>query len=82
MPLTAMSRSQPCERGILQLVIRPIPLLTRKFWYMNSNVYTSYKGGCQDPGVDLEGHGYPAAKAKAGFSGRYLELIMQSGTDI
>ena len=21
---------------------------------MNSNVYTSYEGGCQDPGVDLD----------------------------
>ena len=28
--------------------------LTGYFWHKNSYVYTYYKGGCQDPGVDLD----------------------------
>ena len=36
-----------------ELVLFPISP-TGHFWYRISNVYTSYKGRCQDPDVDLD----------------------------
>ena len=53
MALTLLPRSQPGQRtNLCELAIFPISL-TGLFWQINSNVHTSYKGGCQDPYVDL-----------------------------
>ena len=41
------------SNDICDSVIFPIPL-TGQFWHINSNVYTSYRGGCEDPDVDLD----------------------------
>ena len=41
------------SKGTCNLALFRISL-TGYFWHKNLNVYTSYKGGCQDPGVDLD----------------------------
>ena len=45
--VTARSKGR-CNLALFRI------LFTGYFWHKNSNIYTCYKGGCQDPDVDLD----------------------------
>ena len=73
-----MYRSQLAQRHI-ELVNFPISL-TGQFCRINPNGYTSYKGGCQNPGVDFDLKVTITSQTKDKFQALvvFLVSIMQS----